>query len=133
MIKELKISVEEDKRTGGNHYKFKDQNDKDVTPILSQGHYNSLALSIFISMVEILGEKMPFKFIIFDDPSQSLGDSEKEGFVTLLNKISSEKKLIVATMDLGLYNLMRNNIIRHKKIYLFESWQPQDGLVIKEE
>lgn len=130
-IEKLVLKVEE--RAGKNDYKFYDQKNKEVTPILSQGQYNSLALSIFTAMGELYYEKNPFKFIMFDDPSQSLGRTEKERFIEILNEISNVKKLIIATMDSEFYEALKKNLTKSKKYYLFSNWTPEEGPIFKEE
>lgn len=111
----------------GEHYNFVDKNGKEVTPILSQGHYNSLALSIFIAMAESSSENRPFKFIIFDDPSQSLGKLEKEKLTEILNETANEKDLIISTMDTEFYELLKNNISKEKIIYEFKDYNKTEG------
>jgi len=49
-VSEIKLSVSIDKRTDRNNYEFKDQDGNDLTPILSQGDLNALALSIFLGL-----------------------------------------------------------------------------------
>jgi len=124
-ITELQIEVEEDKRTGGNNYSFKDNQSKYVTPILSQGQLNSLALSVFLSIAETAIS--PFSFLIFDDPSQSLGKEEKEKLTDLLNTIAEKKNLIISTMDGELFESAEKRIKKQKTIYEFKSWNPHHG------
>ncbi|GAG37151.1 unnamed protein product, partial [marine sediment metagenome] len=69
----IDFSVKVDSITRLNSYVFKDHYGQDLTPILSQGDLNALALSIFLGMAVSKEAKQPFGFIILDDPSQSLG------------------------------------------------------------
>ena len=124
VITDLQIKVEEDRRTGGNSYSFQ-YAQKDVTPILSQGQLNSLALSIFLSLSETIDT--PFSFIMLDDPSQSLGKKEKEKMADILNNISQNRDLIISTMDKELFQFLNEKITKEKIIYEFESWTPEDG------
>jgi len=124
MISEVKFEVSEDPRTGGNSYEFKDQNRKDIIPILSQGNLNALALSIFLALAET--QDAPFNFLIFDDPSQSLGESEKEEFIKILNEIAQQKNLIISTMDNEFYKILQD-ITKRRKIYHFRNWTPDKG------
>lgn len=131
LIKELQVEVTHDTRTGVNSYAFVDRG-KEVTPILSQGQYNSLALSVFLSMGGA-SDVTPFPFIMFDDPSQSLGSSEKENFVKILNEIAEKKNLIISTMDNELFEKIKDNITKQKKKYIFERWDPNNGPTISQE
>lgn len=127
-IKNLKLEVEEDSRTGGNNYEIKDEDGNSVIPILSQGNMNALALSIFLALCE----NMPFDFIMLDDPSQSLSSNEKKNFVEVLNSITEKKQVIISTMDSELFEYLKN-LYKQKKIYKFKEWNPQDGPNLEEE
>ncbi|HOC02983.1 MAG TPA: hypothetical protein PKK91_05845, partial [bacterium] len=94
------------------------------------GHYNSLALSIFLAIANLQGSH-PFSFIMFDDPSQSLGQNEKEQFVEILNYVAENKNLIVSTMDNELFKLMNDKLTKEKTIYKFETWDKDKGPTIK--
>ena len=124
LITNLQIEVKENRRTGSNSYNFQ-HDGKDVTPILSQGQLNSLALSIFLSMTETTD--FPFSFIMLDDPSQSLGKEEKEKLADILNNISQNRDLILSTMDGELFEFLKGKIKTQKIIYEFENWTPKDG------
>jgi len=127
-IKNLKLEVEKDSRTGGNNYEIKDEDGNSVIPILSQGNLNALALSIFLALCE----NMPFDFIMLDDPSQSLSSNEKKNFVEVLNNITEKKQVIISTMDSELFEYLKN-LYKQKKIYKFKEWNPQDGPNLEEE
>jgi DNA repair exonuclease SbcCD ATPase subunit len=128
MISQVNFEVGE-ASTGGNSYEFNDQNGKSVIPILSQGNLNSLALSIFLALAE--SQDSPFNFLIFDDPSQSLGTSEKSNFLKILDKIAENRNLIISTMDKEFFDLSAVNLTKQKIIYRFESWTEKDGPQIK--
>ncbi|MEM5831274.1 MAG: AAA family ATPase [candidate division WOR-3 bacterium] len=127
-IKNLKLEVKEDKKTGGNNYEIKDENNNPVTSILSQGNMNALALSIFLALCE----NMPFEFIMLDDPSQSLSSNEKKNFVEILNNITEKKQVIISTMDNELFEYLKN-LQKQKKIYKFENWDLENGPYVNEE
>jgi len=129
-IDKLELKVQRDVRTGTNSYSFEDSRGENVTSILSQGHYNSLALSIFLAIAN-LQDSHPFSFIMFDDPSQSLGQNEKEQFVEILNYVAENKNLIVSTMDNELFKLMNDKLTKEKTIYKFETWDKDKGPTIK--
>lgn len=125
-INRIKIEVEEDPRTGGNNYEIKDENGIDVIPILSQGHMNALALSIFLALCE----NLHFGFIMLDDSSQSLSKGEKERLIDVLEEVSKVKNIILSTMDPELYELARN-LTKQKIIYIFERWDSKTGPSVK--
>lgn len=131
-IKKIKIKVEQNLRSGGNQYKFYDENDENLLPVLSQGNFNSLAISIFLAMSGMTGQKMPFDFIMLDDPSQSLGFQEKVGLIKILDIIAKEKDIIIATMDSELLDEIKK-MSSEKKIYKFYKWTPEKGPEINEE
>jgi exonuclease SbcC len=121
----LNLSVEVNNRTNRNSYKFSDLGGNDIIPILSQGNMNALALSIFLSLAK--SGNAPFGFLMFDDPSQSLGSSEKKEFIKILNEIAEQKNLIISTMDREFFDLMREYLTMHKIIYRFDNWTADRG------
>jgi len=129
MISKLDLRVEEDRRTGGNSYNFKDQHGKDIIPILSQGNMNALALSIFLALTA--SGNSPFGFLMFDDPSQSLGSTEKREFINILNEIAEQKDLVISTMDREFFDLIKEHLTRQKIIYKFEDWSQDGGPQVK--
>lgn len=129
-IKEIKLSVDVDK-SGKNNYSFYDQDNRDLTPILSQGDLNALALSIFLAMASLKGTSA-FDFILLDDPSQSLGSEHKNNFVEVLDKVSNNKRILLATMDRELQELLIKKLTKAKKIYNFKKWDPFTGPEIEE-
>ncbi len=122
---QLNLSVEVDNRTNRNSYKFSDSNGRDIIPVLSQGNMNALALSIFLALAK--SGNAPFGFLMFDDPSQSLGSSEKKEFINILNEIAEQKNLVISTMDREFFDLMKEHLIMQKLIYKFNNWIPDRG------
>jgi DNA repair exonuclease SbcCD ATPase subunit len=130
-IKEIKLSVDVDS-SGKNSYSFRDQNNRDLTPVLSQGDLNALALSIFLAMASLKGSASSFDFIILDDPSQSLGSEHKKNFVEVLDQVANNKRILLATMDRELQELLTQKLTKAKKIYYFKKWNPFTGPEIEE-
>jgi len=124
MISQINFEVSE-ARTGGNSYEFKDQKGENMIPILSQGNLNALALSIFLALAE--SQDSPFNFLIFDDPSQSLGSSEKFKFLEVLNKIGGKRNLIISTMDKEFFDLSEKTFTKTKIVYQFKDWSQDKG------
>lgn len=130
-VREIELSVNVDSRTGKNNYEFKDQDGKDLIPVLSQGDLNALALSIFLGLSESLNNQ--FGFIMLDDPSQSLGSDYKEKFIEILDAIAGSRTVIISTMDKELQDSLEKNLTKAKRKYNFTGWSPQTGPEVKEE
>jgi len=132
-ISKINLLVDIDKRTGKNNFEFRDQEQRELTPILSQGDLNALALSIFLSMA-CMGEKdCPFGMIMLDDPSQSLGSEHKKNLINILDEVLKEKQIILSTMDKELQNLISSKITKAKEKYIFTDWTPEKGPEVRKE
>ncbi|MEW6215062.1 MAG: AAA family ATPase, partial [Nitrospirota bacterium] len=129
----LNIRVNEDKRTGINIYTFENQDGKDPVPIFSQGDLNSIALSIFLGLAKTVRDSHPSRFILMDDPSQSLDSQQKARLVEVINELSGMKNIIVSTMDDEFKQLLKDNITKAKTVYMFSDWMPDSGPKIAEE
>lgn len=125
-IPRLDVTADADPR-GTNSYAFKDERRQDVIPILNQGDMNCLALSIFLALSNAATETTPFGFVMFDDPSQSLGAHHKRQLAELVNQVAQDKQVIVATMDSEFRDLLSRTVTRAKKVYSFGEWSPNDG------
>jgi len=132
-IRKIEFSVKVDSRTGFNSYMFKDQGGKDLTPILSQGDLNAMALSIFLGMGCSRGTNQTFGFVMLDDPSQSLGSEHKENLIRILNEVSCERMVILSSMDKELQNLSLSKMTRAKTKYVFYDWTTKQGPEVKKE
>ncbi|MBI2913000.1 MAG: AAA family ATPase [Chloroflexi bacterium] len=126
-ISGLMIEVTEDVRSGLNSYSFKTTDGADPTPILSQGDFNCLALSIFLGLARAAGEAQPFGFLMLDDPAQSLGSATKRRLVGVLEDVASWRKVIIATPDDELRKLLMANVTKSKAVYDFVDWTEQGG------
>jgi len=122
---QLSLRVDVDNRTNRNSYKFSDPKGQDIIPVLSQGNMNALALSIFLALAG--SGNSPFGFLMFDDPSQSLGSSEKKEFVNILNEIAVQKNLLISTMDKEFFDLLNEYLTVQRIIYKFDKWTPDRG------
>jgi len=121
------MEVTEDRRTGLNSYTFQSKDGTDPTTILSQGDLNCLALSLFLGLARATGDTQPFAFLMLDDPAQSLGQEMKQRLVGALEDVASWRKLIIATPDEGLRDLLMANITKTKAVYDFVDWTEEDG------
>jgi len=126
LVKNLDFSVSVDSKNK-NFYKFTDQDDEEITPILNQGDLNALALAIFLGMLREESIFTPFGFAMMDDPSQSMDSKHKENFVEVLEDILDKKMVILSTMD------SEQNITKAKTKYMFKKWNPKDGAQISED
>jgi DNA repair exonuclease SbcCD ATPase subunit len=124
-IQKLGVKIEEDKRTGGNSYIFHDQNGEELSPVLSQGDLNALALSMFLGLVKAYSH--PIGFIMMDDPSQSLGTPQKKRLVEVMDEVCESRNLIVSTMDTELQEFLQSDLTKAKTIYEFSKWEPKTG------
>jgi DNA repair exonuclease SbcCD ATPase subunit len=85
-----------------NTYNIKAFNNKEgretlISTRFSTGQMNCAALSIFLSLSSMLERKM--KFVILDDPSQSLDAEHKKSLVKVLGDVSLGNQVIIATQD----------------------------------
>ena len=122
----LRVEIQEDARGGGNSYSFLDQDGQELSPVLSQGDLNCLALSIFLGMVTAYSH--PVGFVLMDDPSQSLGTDQKHRLVEVVEEVcDSGRRVVLATMDAELQEFLRSSLGKAKTIYQIHSWSPQSG------
>jgi DNA repair exonuclease SbcCD ATPase subunit len=126
-VKKLGLAVTADKRTRRNSYDFTDEDGNDLTPILSQGDLNALALAIFLGLATAAKEGSSFRFLMLDDPSQSLGSEHKKQLARLLDHVARHKRLIVATMDSEFHDCLNDEFTKAKTEYRFGNWAPNEG------
>ena len=125
-IEGLRLEIGEDTRTGGNSYSFLDQDGREMSPVLSQGDLNSLALSIFLGMVAAYSH--PVGFVLMDDPSQSLGTDQKRRLVEVIDEVCNRgRRVVLATMDAELQSFLRSGLSKTKNIYEICGWSPESG------
>jgi len=117
--KGIKLALSQDK-SGKHSYAITDQDGKDLTPILSQGDMNALALAIFLGLACSSGEKAAFKFVMLDDPSQSLGSDYKEQLVQVLDRVAATNRVILATMDREFCDCLQERATKAKTLYRFD-------------
>jgi len=65
--------------------------------VMSQGELNALALSLFIPRATL--EESPFRFIVIDDPVQSMDPARVDGLARVLQKAAESRQVIVFTHD----------------------------------
>lgn len=65
--------------------------------VMSQGELHSLALSLFFPRATL--EESPFRFIVIDDPVQSMDPAKVDGLAKVLDRAAKTRQVIVFTHD----------------------------------
>jgi recombinational DNA repair ATPase RecF len=65
--------------------------------VMSQGELHSLALSLFVPRATL--DESPFRFIVIDDPVQSMDPSRVDGLARVLERASADRQVVVFTHD----------------------------------
>ena len=65
--------------------------------VMSQGEQNALALSLFIPRASL--PDSPFRFVVIDDPVQSMDPSRVDGLARVLQEAAAARQVIVFTHD----------------------------------
>ncbi len=65
--------------------------------VMSQGELHSLALSLFLPRVTM--SESPFRFIVIDDPVQSMDPARVDGLARVLEKTATARQVVVFTHD----------------------------------
>jgi len=126
-VKEIMLELKEDTRSGRNVYNITDGDAQDLTPILSQGDLNALALAIFLGLAAAGGPTAPLGFVMLDDPSQSMGTEHKGNLAGVLDQVCKTKQVLLATMDSEFCDCLKKGLTRAKTEYVFECWTPSAG------
>jgi recombinational DNA repair ATPase RecF len=65
--------------------------------VMSQGELHALALSLFIPRATL--PESPFRFIVIDDPVQSMDPARVDGLARVLESASNDRQVVVFTHD----------------------------------
>ena len=65
--------------------------------VMSQGELHSLALSLFIPRATL--PESPFRFVVIDDPVQSMDPARVDGLARVLQAASQDRQVVVFTHD----------------------------------
>jgi energy-coupling factor transporter ATP-binding protein EcfA2 len=84
--------------------------------VLSQGEVNALALSMFVPRAARAAS--PFRFLVIDDPVQSMDPAKVEGLARLLSSLAETRQVIVLTHDERLPNALRRLAIPSRVVEL---------------
>jgi DNA repair protein SbcC/Rad50 len=126
-VKKIVLELKEDTRSGRNVYNITDQDGNDLTPILSQGDLNALALAIFLGLASASGPTTPLGFVMLDDPSQSMGVEHKRNLAAVLDEVCKTRQILLATMDNEFLSCLDTGLTKAKTVYEFGGWTPADG------
>ena len=78
--------------------------------VMSQGELHSLALSLFVPRATL--PESPFRFIVIDDPVQSMDPARVDGLARVLELVAADRQVIVFTHDDRLPEAVRRLEIR---------------------
>jgi hypothetical protein len=81
---------------------------------MSQGELHSLALSLFIPRATL--PESPFRFIVIDDPVQSMDPARVDGLARVLEAAAKDRQVIVFTHDDRLPEAVRRLAIKARAI-----------------
>ncbi|MGE3889467.1 MAG: hypothetical protein AB7H81_23805, partial [Vicinamibacterales bacterium] len=73
--------------------------------VMSQGELNALALSLFMPRASL--PESPFRFMVIDDPVQSMDPSRVDGLAQALHEAARTRQVVVFTHDERLPNALR--------------------------
>lgn len=73
--------------------------------VMSQGELHSLGLSLFLPRAT--AEQSPFRFLMIDDPVQSMDPTKVDGLARVLAEVARTRQVIVFTHDLRLPEAVR--------------------------
>lgn len=65
--------------------------------VMSQGELHAMALSLFLPRATL--PESPFRFVVIDDPVQSMDPSRVDGLARVLDEVARSRQLVVFTHD----------------------------------
>lgn len=65
--------------------------------VMSQGELHALALSLFLPRATL--DESPFRFVVIDDPVQSMDPSRVDGLARVLDRAAQKRQVVVFTHD----------------------------------
>ena len=82
-----------------------DGSDTAALSVMSQGELHALAVSVFLPRAAL--EESPFRFMVIDDPVQSMDPLKVDGLARVLAEAAGDRQVIVFTHDERLYEAVR--------------------------
>jgi len=77
--------------------------------VMSQGELNALALSLFMPRASL--PESPFRFMVIDDPVQSMDPSRVDGLARALHEVARTRQVVVFTHDERLPEAVRQQLL----------------------
>lgn len=74
--------------------------------VLSQGELAALGLALFLP--RSVTDESPFRFVVIDDPVQSLDPSKVDGLARVLHGLAADRQVVVFTHDLRLLRSLKH-------------------------
>ena len=90
---------------------------------------NTVSLALFLA----ISKKFPstLKLVILDDPIQSMDSMHKEALAAIMDKLATEKQVIIATQDKEFKEQLVRHLPKNSKILLFDKWDTEGPLISK--
>ncbi len=82
--------------------------------VMSQGELHGLALSLFLP--RLLLDQSPFRFLVLDDPVQSMDPAKVHGLARVLEKCARTRQVVVFTHDARLLDAVHTMGIRARVV-----------------
>jgi ABC-type lipoprotein export system ATPase subunit len=95
--------------------------------VMSQGELHALALSLFLPRATM--EQSPFRFIVIDDPVQSMDAARVDGLARALEVVSAHRQIVVFTHDERLLDAFRRLHIEARVLEVTRS--PQSVVTVR--
>jgi DNA repair exonuclease SbcCD ATPase subunit len=130
---EISVSTKELKSGYRNEYEINAFNsrEKSIVPAatkLSTGQLNAVALSVFLAMSMADAFSHNLNLTIIDDPSQNLDLEHMKFLQEVLEKVSRERNLIVASQDPQFQSVLEEAFVDTKaKIIRLSDYDPNHG------
>jgi len=93
--------------------------------VMSQGELHSLALSLFLPRATL--EWSPFRFLMIDDPVQSMDGARIEGLARVLELVAKKRQVVIFTHDDRLAEAIRRLQIEASVVEVLR----RDGSVVE--
>jgi len=100
-----------------------------VQTLFSTGQLNEVAVLVLLAMAKKAPHNL--KFVILDDPSQSLDKDGKRRLAELLVKASEDKQMVVSTMDVEFADFIKS-VYPQSKFFKFTGYRDEKGPVVEE-
>ena len=100
-------------------------------PILNHADLNCAALSIFLALASSPQIAHKLRFVIVDDPSQSLDRECKINLCSVLARLCENRQIIIATADDELKGYVLA-MTKNKMAYTVRGWSPTAGPVVEQ-